>query len=534
MIYERFSIQRFRGIGDVSISLTRGDLVLLLGLNESGKTTILRGIEAFDFRNDPRDNEAWNAFLNSVRNKSDIHTNEPAVITATIRLDGTTPAKHFTPMFRGLSEEMATQHLFEAFWADANEDSKILIQRKFLFKNGEPDGPVYGFETDHPFAKHIQIASIIAREIINLCPFIVYFEDFTDRIPERIMVSDKSDAFNADWYDIIDGLFHNTDDKLSVAGFVKYFSPKRPRRDDAKTAMKRVNKKLNEVFTRKWQALSGVEDIAETELVERFDKRPRYFEIRVTDTDGTTYTVDERSKGALWYLSFLMKTEFRRKKMRKDSGRPIFLIDEPASNLHSSAQQQMVGDFIKLVEDTSVVYTTHSQYLISLANIRNAHVVRRRKGDVSATRWGDFLREDPTQVSHFQPLANLLQLIPNNLDVPWSTAVITEGPSDKNVLELMHQVLYQQSPRFVIYPGTNAYNLGTLISLNIGWNADFRVVLDGDPDGVEARDRYLQEHELDPLDVICLSGKRRSRDISANPNGRSCSVWRLTRLPVAR
>ena len=268
--------------------------------------------------------------------------------------------------------------------------------------------------------------------------------------------------------------------------------------------MQRVNATLNEVFTEKWQELSGVSDIRQTLLLERFHGRSRYFEFKITDTDGTTFSVDERSKGALWYLSFLMKTEFRRKKMRKDSGKPIFLIDEPASNLHSTAQQNMLGDFRKLVEDTSVIYTTHSQYLVSLENIKNTYVIRRRTGVVGATLWSDYIREDVPLVTHYQPLANLLQLVPNSLVVPWEKAVITEGYSDKDVLSVMHMALMNTDPPFVIYPGTNAYNLGTLISLNIGWKADFRVVLDSDESGRQARDRYLDEYGLDDSVVLTL------------------------------
>src|SRR5690606_34845172 len=133
-------------------------------------------------------------------------------------------------------------------------------------------------------------------------------------------------------------------------------------------------------FSEKWKELSGVKDIHNTELI--YHSAKSYFEIRISDTDGTTYGVDERSKGALWYLSFLMKTEFRRKKLRIKSGKSVFLIDEPASNLHSTAQQNMISDFKKLVEDTSVIYSTHSQYLISLDNIKTTYIIERNKGNV--------------------------------------------------------------------------------------------------------------------------------------------------------
>ena len=89
MIYTGFDVHRFRGVADASISLVKNDLILLLGLNESGKTTILRAIEAFDFRNDPNDASAMEAFYASIRNKSDEFSNESVVVRRTDRV-GTT------------------------------------------------------------------------------------------------------------------------------------------------------------------------------------------------------------------------------------------------------------------------------------------------------------------------------------------------------------------------------------------------------------------------------------------------------------
>ena len=51
--YKRIDIRGFKGLDHVSLNFSRNDLVLLLGLNESGKTSILKAIECFDFNNDP-------------------------------------------------------------------------------------------------------------------------------------------------------------------------------------------------------------------------------------------------------------------------------------------------------------------------------------------------------------------------------------------------------------------------------------------------------------------------------------------------
>jgi predicted ATP-dependent endonuclease of OLD family len=505
MIYKNFEIENYKGIEKISVSLHKNDLVLLLGLNESGKTTILKAIEAFDYVNDPSD-DLKDDFFRSIRNKSDVNSNESARITVQIELDQPIELDWFKLLIKRNNIDESTVQNIDGFLREVNTNKSIKLSRVFPFRNGNPKTPYYEIVSDHPFVKN-KFSKIVAKELVRRCPFIIYFEDFKDRIPDRIFITPTNDAYNEDWYDIIDGLFYNTNKEYSIKEYNKYFSRTTPRPKDAKTVLKRVNKTLNKSFSDKWKDLSGVQDIEETEL--SFNPTKKYFEISITDTDGTTYNVDERSKGALWYLSFLMKTEFRRKKLRKDYGKPIFLIDEPASNLHSTAQQNMIEDFQKLVEDTSVIYTTHSQYLISLENIKNTYVVK-REGVVTTTLWSDYIKIDKSNQSYYQPLANLLNIVPNNFDIPWQKAILTEGPSDLSVLNVMYSVCCDDKRDFVIYPGTSAQNLKALISLNLGWGTDFYVLLDSDKEGRKARKRYIDDFDLDEkiVQVLPIDNKK--------------------------
>ncbi|MGC6479438.1 MAG: AAA family ATPase [Flavobacteriaceae bacterium] len=501
MIYKDFSVSNFKGIDQVSISLVKDDLVLLLGLNESGKTTILKAIECFDYLNDP-DNSHNDKFFKDIRNKSDVNSNKSAVITATIELDEELDVGDFKKFIKNHEASDSQAQNIEGFFREVNKEGSIKISRVIPFRKGNPQPNYYQIESEHPFIKD-KLSRALAKEIVRQCPFIIYFEDFKDRIPEKIFTAKGNDAFNPDWYDIIDGLFFNTNKDYSIEQFKTLHSKSNLRLKDAKTVLKRVNKTLNKSFSKKWKELSGVKDIEETELT--YNPARAYFEISITDTDGTTFSVDERSKGALWYLSFLMKTEFRRKKLRKNYGKPVLLIDEPASNLHSSAQQNMIGDFQKLVEDTSVIYSTHSQYLISLDNIKTTYVIRRDDGEVTSMLWADYIKLDTSDETYYQPLANLLRLVPNSFDTPWSKAIITEGPSDMKVLKVMYDVISAMDTLdFVIYPGSSAQKLSSLISLNIGWGADFKVILDSDDAGKEAQEKYMEKFDLDSDTIMTL------------------------------
>ena len=502
--YKSIEIKGFRGLSHVSLNFSKNDLVLLLGLNESGKTSILKAIECFDFNNDPAPAQL-KAFFTSIRNKQDIDCSSPTTITAEISFSEPLDFKFFQ---RALNSAKYKTHQIRstvnAFIDYANNQYSVRITRVIPFNNGNAGASYYKFE-DHPPIEDMKLESVMAQEIVRRSPYILYFEDFQDAIPEKIFTNKRSDGFNPVWYEIIDGIFFNTNSSYSVKKYLGYYSNKNRRDDDARTVLKQVNKTLQETFTEKWRDLSGVQEIDHTEIA--FQENKKYFEIKISEKDGTTYSVHERSKGAVWYLAFLMKTEFRRKKLREGSGKPIYLIDEPASNLHSTAQSNMVADFEKLVEDTTVIYTTHSRYLISESNVKNTHIISREDGCISCEKWGEYIKGKDANVSYYQPLHDCLQIVPNKLDIPWDRAIITEGPSDSITLEVMEVVLGEENTH-VIYPGTSASNLSTLISLSLGWSASFKILLDSDSAGKKAKKRYMKDFSLPDSQFVMHDAQR--------------------------
>jgi energy-coupling factor transporter ATP-binding protein EcfA2 len=230
-----------------------------------------------------------------------------------------------------------------------------------------------------------------------------------------------------------------------------------------------------------------------------------YLELKIKGPDGY-YDLSERSLGFRWFFMFLLMTSFHGS--RELQQRPLLLLDEPASNLHSTAQAELLKSFERLVDTCYLVYTTHSHHLINVRWLDAAYVVKNsalgsldfgeyvgtRMGartSIGATRYRQFVAEHPDQTSYFQPVLDLLDYRPSNLE-PVPDVVLVEGKSDFYLIRYMMEVVGIASELSTV-PGGDAGSLDPVIRLHIGWGKSFIVLLDGDAEGRKQAERYQRE-----------------------------------------
>ncbi len=172
---------------------------------------------------------------------------------------------------------------------------------------------------------------------------------------------------------------------------------------------------------------------------------------------------DERSKGFVWFFSFL--SYFSTLEEEEDADL-ILLLDEPGLNLHAMAQR----DFLRFIDDrlapkNQVVYSTHSPFMINLDNLSSVRTVQ----DVDDR--GTFVSDDtlsndretvfPIQVALGYQMAQTLFLAPHCLMVNY--------PSDLIYLQVLGEAVasigqMRLDPRWVVIPVGGADNLPTFIS----------------------------------------------------------------------
>lgn len=173
---------------------------------------------------------------------------------------------------------------------------------------------------------------------------------------------------------------------------------------------------------------------------------------------------DERSKGFVWFFSFLA---YFSQVEEEEEGDLVLLLDEPGLNLHAMAQY----DFMRFIDERlasrhQVIYTTHSPFMINLKHLDRIRTVQDidDRGTVinSDTLSNDLETVFPLQVALGHRLANTLFLAPHCLMV--------NSASDLIYLQILGELCASQGhqrldPRWVVIPVGGADNLPTFVSL---------------------------------------------------------------------
>ncbi len=151
---------------------------------------------------------------------------------------------------------------------------------------------------------------------------------------------------------------------------------------------------------------------------------------------GVTVPFDQRSKGFIWFFSFLVWFDaVQSRASTKDD--LILLLDEPGLNLHALAQADFLSYIRKLSEQHQIIYTTHSPFMVDSAYLDDVRVVEDRAKEGTKIT-GDLAGSSDESVFPLQ--AALGYSIAQNLFMAKKNILI-EGPADLILLQHMGALL---------------------------------------------------------------------------------------------
>jgi ABC-type Mn2+/Zn2+ transport system ATPase subunit len=557
--YKSFRIRNFKGIKDTTVafsSVAGASVYTLVGLNESGKTTILEAIHSFS------PDKATSELVGG---------DEGSGIPYPDRVP-----RHLISTFTGNVSVIATLSIGaderQVIFDEIAETTKLVIDQTAIsneisfarnqrFTNGDFQAATFSI-VNPPKVRNRRQRSYrdmteeehrAVRDLLHArAPTIAYFPTFVFDFPERIFLTDRGGAvdrfYRRVFQDILDydGHGHVIDrdiirrvrsDQLKVP-WIQFFTmwTKDDDREKIQHVMDRASAAVTKLVFGRWNLIfheetRGKELVISYDVLEGERTDPRGIVTKTNEhdvfvtfqiRDGTRrFKVNDRSLGFRWFFAFLLFTQFRAS--RKDSKPILFLFDEPASNLHSAAQQKLLESFPEIAKDNhTLLYTTHSHYMIEPKWLEQTFIVTNRADtpstsvldavslddeslDIRANTYRSFVNSHPTQTSYFQPILDRLQVVPSRFDLR-RASVIIEGKSDYYLIRYAAEALGLAD--LPLLPALGAGTFGALAALHVGWNLNFVFVLDGDKQGKHEKTRYTKEFgipssRIATIDELC-------------------------------
>lgn len=337
---------------------------------------------------------------------------------------------------------------------------------------------------------HDPIGEYIARVYLkpNRPKFLYYDEYFS--LPSRISIEKlQSNVLDENEYKTARALFEladiNVKEIIDADNFENFIAE-----------LEATEAIITDELFKYWQTNKNLQITFQIDKVEQTDNRnntrivEHILDVRVK-SKGVSLPLRNRSKGFNWFFSFLVWF----KKIQEDANSNyILLLDEPGLNLHASAQADLLNFLEDLSSNYQIVYTTHSPFMISPDKLdRVRTVLETPDGSVIS----DSIQEkDPNTLFPLQ--AALGYDIAQNLFVSKKNLLV-EGVSDLIILTTMSGILETEKREYLrhditIVPTGGLEKVATFISLLRGSKLEIACLLDSytDPKGMEKMESLIR------------------------------------------
>jgi predicted ATP-dependent endonuclease of OLD family len=516
MKFSNFTIENFKGISKMSLDLDskyQKNFCTLVGLNESGKTTILEAINYFLYK--PDNLNALNLESYNIIDKHSLiplskigNFSAPVVVQATLILDE-------------IDKKLIENEFKKNNINIQNISSEVTYIQEYHFENSKyiPDKfkSLWNFNvTGKVGKKRVAKAlenkdALIANKIItDRIPSIFYFPNFLFQFKEKIYINlekNKANELDNFYSKIIEDALASVDKSLNLDRHVisRIAGDNISEIDSLNQILRKLQNKISTVVFNQWDEMFK-NDSKNNKIIIKSgsDDKGVFLSLKILVGENE-YNISQRSIGFRWFFAYCLITHFR-----AGAGKnTLFLFDEPASNLHPAAQVKLLKSFESL---SNVVYTTHSPYMINAQWLDQAYVVTNsaqdkennlifdeKDTDIKIEKYKHFSMQSKTQVTYYQPILDALHYKPSELSYRPNT-IILEGKTDfyafeylKNQLKEFNPLDYTKYESLKFLPGTSASNLELLISMYLSWGWDFLILLDSDKEGLRQREIYTEK-----------------------------------------
>jgi predicted ATPase len=446
------------------------DVTILVGMNESGKTSVLEAVaktnyfqqdESFRF-------DATHDYPRREKKVLDKSGDNPDAVTCTYEIGTEARAAIEAELGKGVFDDdtfsvttrydntrtirvgtVNRRRFLENHTRAKGIHSRALVDKLLPVKTSseleaviseyKDEDKVTGLKSLRPFYPEITawecpIKLHLAYSILlPMRPKFLYYDEYYS-LPSRISIEKlKSNELEGEDQKTAKALFELADINITELLQSEEF-------EDFIAELEATEATITEVLFKYWTTNSNLD------IVFRIDKRDEtdrngnrrivehVLDIRVKNTRArVSLPLRNRSKGFNWFFSFLVW--FLKVQEDKDSSY-VLLLDEPGLNLHAAAQADLLRFINDLSDRYQIVYTTHSPFMVQSDHLEKVRtVLETEKG----TQVSDSVHEkDPKTLFPLQ--AALGYNIAQNLFISKNNLLV-EGISDLVYLQVMSAVL---------------------------------------------------------------------------------------------
>ncbi|WP_151900893.1 ATP-dependent nuclease [Sulfurimonas hydrogeniphila] len=487
MKLSKVRIKNYRSIKDSGDIVFTDDLFVLAGQNESGKSSVLEALKSYEEETFDRD---------TLNFEEEQEENYIQSVSCTYKIIDS--EKFIKDLISELKEKFVIK---EEDFLDVEKIKKIkefTITKEYdhnsdtltIKLNGGIIGLLKGavlssvVTNTNESGEEIEIKEFIidvdnkkdeiAVEFWRLTPNIILFSDFSDLLPDKILISDLESANK-------DAKGYGAVRKLeSIMGNKTFLEISNLNNAQKKATTSKIINAVSVTFTQDWQQkIYGNNDVRISFSIENDNvasKAVKTVFFYIETQDNVPLEPRKRSKGMIWFLSAWLSL-----KSKENDGKLIILFDEPGLYLHVKAQKDMLNLFKYLTEkkEHQIIYSTHSPSLIDIDKLYNIGLVINTKSKgtlvegLTTSKINTSYKKDA-----LQPIAEAMGL-DIDVGVLGEKNILLEGLSDFYYFQAMSKILNKEN-LYKFVPGIGIKNgkIYHLISFCLGYGLDWVLIMD--------------------------------------------------------
>ena len=516
----RARVINYRSIDDSSW-VTLEDVTALVGKNESGKTAFLEAIRKINSISGEDDQFKIRDFPRKgyIKYKK-IHEQNPCTVAkAEFELSKEEVSEIEANFGEGVLASnkviVGKNYKNERIWEVNISESAPAIENSFTPSFSPTPVSILGGIADKTEPGAISpVAKKIADDFLEKwLPKFVYFDNYST-MRGKISISDlKKRTAEGGPFDDADRTFMSL---LTLSGVSLEELEEDLGYEDVKVELESASITITDEIFEYWRQNRQLKVEFDLSQADPRDPAPmnegKILHVRIENArHRVTVSFDERSKGFVWFFSFLSYFSHLEETETSDL---VILLDEPGTALHAMAQK----DFLRFMDERlapqcQVIYTTHSPFMVDLEKLNRVRTVQDMDG-VGTVVSHDAVENDhetvfPLQMALGWQMAQTLFLAPHCLMV--------NSASDLIYLQTLGDLSASNGagridPRWVVVPVGSAENLPTFVSL-LGENyVSVAVMMDITPTNKQRVERINRSNDTTDENAVKWVEVTRVRD----------------------